>query len=162
MEKLITGIALLGLLLTGCGTAHRAIKTETRDSVRIELRKEIVETIDTVFVEIPRQVEKVITQDTVSVLTNDYAVSEARIDGGLLRHSLATLPKKVPAPVKSLVERKDSIIYRDKEVVVEKPVPVERNLTPWQTVRLKSWWGLVALLLFAYRKPIFAVVRRFI
>lgn len=162
MEKLIIGITLFVLLLTGCGTAHLAIKTETRDSVRIEIRKEIVETIDTVVVEIPRQVEKVVTQDTVSVLTNDYAVSEARIDGGLLHHSLATLPKKVPTPVKSLVERKDSIIYQNKEVVVEKPVPVERNLTPWQTVRIKSWWWLVALLLFAYRKPIFALVRRFI
>lgn len=162
MERLIGVIVLLGLLLAGCGTAHRAVKAEARDSVRIEIKTEVVETIDTVYVGIPEQVEKIITMDTVSVLTNDYAVSEARIDGGTLRHSLATRQRTVPVPVKRVSERRDSIIYRDKEVAVEKPVPVERRFSAWEALRLRSWWWLVALLLFAYRKPILALARRFI
>lgn len=156
-------ILLAVLLLASCGTARQTLSTETRDSTRVDVRAEYIERIDTVYVDIPRQVEKLVTRDTVSHLENDYAVSDASVDSsGFLHHSLATKRQSLPVPVKSTVERKDSIIFRDKEVYVDKPVYVERQMTAWQQIRLKSWWLLLGLIAFAYRKEIFAVVRRFI
>ena len=156
-------ILLAVLLLASCGTARQTLSTETRDSTRVDVRTEYVERIDTVYVDIPRQVEKLVTRDTVSHLENDYAVSDASVDSsGFLHHSLATKRQSLPVPVKSTAERKDSIIFRDKEVYVDKPVYVERQMTAWQQIRLKSWWLLLGLITFAYRKEIFAVVRRFI
>ena len=58
-------------------------------------------------------VEKVVTLDTASVLENRYAVSEAVVSGGRLSHSLATKG-------------------------VREPVKVEKALTPWQTLKMKT------------------------
>ena len=156
-------ILLAVLLLASCGTARQTLSTETRDSIRVDVRTEYAERIDTVYIELPRQAERVVTRDTSSHLENDFAASDAGIDSlGFLHHSLETKRQRLPVPVKSTVERKDSIIFRDKEVYVDKPVYVERQMTAWQQIRLKSWWLLLGWIAFAYRKEIFAVVRRFI
>lgn len=161
MRKIL--IALSALLLTSCGATRQTLNTDTRDSTRVEVKTECVESIDTVYIEVPRQVEKTVTRDTVSHLENDYAVSDASIDTlGFLHHSLETKRQSLPVPVKSTSERRDSIIFRDKEVFVDRPVYVEKSLTVWQLFRLKSWWALLGLIVLAYRKEIFAVVRRFI
>ncbi len=138
-------ILLSVLLLASCGTMRFAASTEMRDSTRVEVRAEYVERIDTVYVDVPRQVEKLVTRDTSSHLENDFAVSDASIDSlGFLRHSLETKARSLPVPVKSTAERNDSIIYRDRAVTVERPYPVEKELTSWQKFRLASFWWLAA------------------
>ncbi len=158
MRKLVIFFTA-SLCMTSCGSARRAASSETRDSLRVEVRTERIETIDTVFVEIPRQVERIVTRDTTSHLENDYATSDASIDAsGYLHHSLSTKHCKVATPITTTREHKDSIIYRDREVTIEKPYPVEKKLAAWQQVRLKSWWMLAALLIaslaWKYRKKI--------
>ena len=116
------------------------------------------------YVELPKQSEKVAVKDTSSHLENDLAVSDASIDElGFLHHSLKTKPRgRLPVPSKKTKERRDSIVYRDKYVYIEKPVYVEAELNAWQKFRLKSWWWLAGLLALVLAKKIYPIVRRFI
>lgn len=140
-------IIFAAVLAVSCGTPRKALETETTDSVRVEVRTERIETIDTVFVEIPRQSEKVAVKDTSSHLENDFAVSDASIDAlGYLHHSLKTKPRgRLPVPSKNTKERRDSIVYRNKYVYIEKPVYVEAELNAWQRFRLRGFWVITAM-----------------
>lgn len=161
MRRVLIWIA--AFLSVSCGTQRKAMDTETRDSTRVVVRTERIETIDTVYVDLPRQSETVAVRDSSSHLENDVAVSDASVDSlGFLHHSLKTKPRRLPVPSKTTKERRDSIVYRDKYVYLEKPVYVEAELNSWQKYRLKSWWWLVGLLVLVLAKKIYPIVRRFI
>lgn len=140
-------ILAAAFLAVSCGAQRKAIDTETRDSTRVMVRTERIETIDTVYVELPRQSETVAVKDTSSHLENDVAVSDASVDAlGFLHHSLKTKPRgRLPVPSKSTKERRDSIVYRNKYVYIEKPVYVEAELNAWQKFRLRGFWILAAM-----------------
>lgn len=142
-------LALIAVLVTSCGSPrHVATIIEKRDSTKVEVRTELVERIDTVYVELPRQVERVVTRDTSSRLENDYAVSEASIEAGFLYHSLETKITKIPLPVKNTQERRDSSSYMSKSEHKKEIefVTVEKPLTAWQKFRLNGFWILVAII----------------
>lgn len=164
--RTIITIILSALLASACGTMKIVSGQDTRrDSVRVEYRTERIERIDTVYIELPQAAERVVMKDTLSRLENDYAVSEAGIDtAGYLHHSLETKRRKVPVPVTATTERRDSIIYRDRDVYVEKPVEVEveKKLTAWQSFRLKAFWMLVAALAIAFRRPLLSLIKKII
>lgn len=141
-------LSLLTVLVASCGSPrHVATIIETRDSTKVEVRTELVERIDTVYVELPRQSETVAVKDSSSHLENDVAESDASVDElGFLHHSLKTKPRgRLPVPSKNTKERRDSIVYRDKYVYIEKPVYVEAKLNAWQRFRLRGFWILVAI-----------------
>ena len=141
-------LSLLTVLLASCGSPrHVATIIETRDSTKVEVRTELVERIDTVYVELPRQSETVAVKDSSSHLENDVAESDASVDElGFLHHSLKTKPRgRLPVPSKNTKERRDSIVYRDKYVYIEKPVYVEAKLNAWQRFRLRGFWILAAI-----------------
>ena len=114
-----TSTALLPaiLLLTACGTVRPVLE---QGSTKVEVKI----------------VEKVVTLDTASVLENKYAKSEAVVSGGVLTHSLATKPVKEPVAVEFKVIQRDSIVYQDR--VLTETVEVEKELTPWQTLKMKT------------------------
>ncbi len=146
-------------LAVSCGTQRKALDTETRDSTRVVVRTELIETIDTVYVKLPRQSETVAVKDTSSHLENDVAVSDASVDElGFLHHSLKTKPRSIPVPSKNTKERRDSIVYRDKNVYIEKPVYVEAKLNAWQRFRLRGFWILSAIVavigFWKFRRPL--------
>lgn len=141
-------LALIAVLVASCGSPrHLATIIEKRDSTKVEVRTELVERIDTVYVELPRQSETVAVKDSSSHLENDVAESDASVDElGFLHHSLKTKPRgRLPVPSKNTKERRDSIVYRDKCVYIEKPVYVEAKLNAWQRFRLRGFWILVAI-----------------
>lgn len=141
-------LSLLTVLLASCGSPrHVATIIEKRDSTKVEVRTELVERIDTVYVELPRQSETVAVKDSSSHLENDVAESDASVDElGFLHHSLKTKPRgRLPVPSKNTKERRDSIVYRDKYVYIEKPVYVEAKLNAWQRFRLRGFWILAAI-----------------
>ncbi len=141
-----TLIWITALLAVSCGTQRKAMDTETRDSTRVVVRTELIETIDTVYVELPRQSETVAVKDSSSHLENDVAVSDASVDSlGFLHHSLKTKPRGLPVPSKNTKERRDSIVYRDKYIYIEKPVYVEAELNAWQRFRLRGFWVITAM-----------------
>lgn len=149
------------LLLSACRSqrdiVHDVTYVETHDSIHY--------VHDTLYFDVPAQSAEVVTRDSVSQLENDYAVSVVSLNkDGTLTHKLNTKPQSVPVPFEKPVETKTQTIYKDREVKI--PVPVEKELSAWQKFRLQSFWVLVAVALaalgFIFRKPLYALVRRFI
>lgn len=119
-------------LASACSTVR---PLPTTDSTKVEVRTETVIEKDTVFVELPRVVERVAVQDTTSHLENEFALSDACISGGVLKHSLETKPVKMPAVVDKQIVYRDSIVFRDR--VQTQTVEVEKKLTGWQQAKLR-------------------------
>ena len=119
-------------LASACSTVR---PLPTTDSTKVEVRTETVIEKDTVFVELPRVVERVAVQDTTSHLENEFALSDAHISGGVLKHSLETKPVKMPAVVDKQIVYRDSVVFRDRVQTVT--VEVEKKLTGWQKAKLR-------------------------
>ena len=119
-------------LASACSTVR---PLPTTDSTKVEVRTETVIEKDTVYVELPRVVERVAVQDTTSHLENEFALSDARISGGVLKHSLETKPVKMPAVVDKQIVYRDSVVFRDRVQTVT--VEVEKKLTGWQQAKLR-------------------------
>ena len=138
-------LVLFSLLCVACGSVKQVTPTER---VVTETRIETVFQTDTVLMEIPKIVEKVVTKDTVSVLENDYAKSQAVISDGLLAHSLETKPVQKPVEVQTKIVYRDSVIVKDNVIV--QTVEVEKELTGWQTFKMKTGGfalGIIVLLI---------------
>jgi len=148
-------LALYVIILASCAIQRPPV-IQYRDSVRVEIRDRLVH--DTVGVPVPVEVEKVVTRDTSSHLENSLASSDAVVSGGLLHHSLQTKPQTLHVPV--AVPARDSIIYRDREVVKEVPVEVERQLTFWQRFRIGAFYWILAFALVGWRREILSILRK--
>ena len=106
----------------------------------IEYRDRVVH--DTTEVEIPYEVEKIVTLDTISHLENKYGKSDAVVTGGMLKHSLETKPQVIKVPFEVHVT---DTLYKEAEII-EKEVEVEKPLSWWQKFRMEAfWWLLVAV-----------------
>ncbi len=137
-------IVLMMCMLSGCAS-HREVSTAMRDSVRVEIFERRVVVHDTVIIEIPPLVERVVARDS-STLTNPLACSKAVIQSdGTLFHSLETIAQSIEYPIENRATVRDSIVYTVREVV--KRVEVPREFTQWQEFRLYGFWLLAALLL---------------
>lgn len=157
-------LLLLTLMLVACKTPKSIIVNQT-DSTRTEIRYEKVYVRDTAYIEIPSQTSERIIKDSVSNLENDFTTSQARINAdGSLYHDLKTKPREIPVVTNNVIERKDSIIYKDRSVEV--PVPVERKLSWWENTAIRFFpWSLLLLScisLYVFRKPIISLARRFV
>lgn len=158
---------LLTLAFAGCATSRNrgAPVLKQKDSTRVEVRTQTIFVPDTVILEIPAQTAERTTADSTSHLENDYAISDSRINAdGTLYHDLKTKPQKKPVPIEKEIERTDSIVYKD--IAVEVPVPVERELSWWEQTCIK-WFpyslGTVLIAIgFIFRKPMLSLIRRFI
>ena len=117
-------LAILGQLFVGC-SPRITPPAEIRDSVRVEIRERTVH--DTAYVDVPLIKEVNVTRDTSSHLENEYAMSDASISNGTLRHSLETRPHKIAAPVTITVH--DTLTVEKKAETIIKKV---NTLTKWQ------------------------------
>lgn len=117
--QLLFALILLVMLLmsfVGCGTIREVpiIAIE-----RIEYRDSLVYLKDTVTIEIPK--EKLVyvgPADTTSVLATSLAHSEAKIDKGILTHTLEQ-KGEIKAPIDTVFK----VEYINK--IIEKEVPIE-------------------------------------
>lgn len=125
----------------------------------IEYKDRVVH--DTVTVEITKEVEKIVTRDTISHLENKYAKSDALVSGGLLSHSLESIPQTIYVPVE--VHVTDTIKIEKQAETIVKEVKVEKSLTWWQKAKIGAfWWLLVVLaaaLVYIFRKPILKLLK---
>lgn len=157
-------LTLFSFVLTAC-RSHKAVVQEQKQETSVETRYERIYIRDTIMLKIPHQISSVVTLDTTSTLENDYAISKASIDTfGRLHHLLETKQQEKPIPIDKEIQRKDSIVYVDKEVKV--PYPVEKELSAWQSFQLKYFNVLVivliALLIWTFGTPLLNLIRRFI
>ena len=116
-----------------------------REQTTVEVRTNTVYVPDTVYVQLPAVSQSVETLDTVSVLENKYAISEAQVSNGVLAHSLEVKPVREPAIVQKQIVYKDSIIV--KEVDVDHYIEVPAELTPWQSFKIKLGGYAFALII---------------
>ena len=141
-------LVLFSALCVACSVSRQAAPSE---KIITETRIETGFQTDTFFLEVPKIVEKIVTVDTVSVLENDYAMSSASVSDGLLSHSLETKPVQQPVQVQTKIVYRDSVIFKD--VVVYESVEVEKELTGWQSFKMKmgGWFLgiLIILIVFA-------------
>ena len=149
-------LVLFSLLCVACGSIKQVTPTER---VVTETRIETVFKTDTVFLEVPKIVERVVTKDTLSVLENEFAKSAASVSDGLLAHSLETKPVKQPVEIQTKIVYRDSIIVQDR--VVTEIQEVEKELTGWQSFKMKmgGWFLgiliiLIVLVILYFVKPL--------
>jgi len=140
-----SAVLAFALLLTACGVARPVLD---QDNTKTEVKTVVEYVVDTAYVQLPVIVEKVATLDTASVLENTYAISEAVVSGGVLKHSLETKPVSVPVRVEKEIVYRDSTVFRDRVQTVT--VEVERKLTGWQQAKQRvGGFCFFALLLIA-------------
>ncbi len=135
-------LVLFSIVAVACSSLRQVTPTE---KIVTETRIETVYETDTVFLEVPQIVEKIVTKDTVSVLENDFARSAAQVSDGLLSHSLETKPVKQPVEVQTMIVYRDSVIFKD--VVVYETVEVEKELSGWQTFKMKMGGWFLAIII---------------
>ena len=116
-----------------------------REQTTVEIRTETVYVPDTVYVQLPAVSQSVETLDTISVLENRYAVSEASVSGNVLKHSLEVKPVKEPVAIKKEIVYKDSVIV--KEVDVDHYIEMPAELTPWQSFKINLGGYAFALII---------------
>lgn len=121
----------LSFLCVACGVTRKATPSET---VRVETHVETIYQTDTVLIERPQIIERIQTMDTISVLDNKYAHSEASVSAGVLTHVLETKQMKEPVAVQSKIVYRDSLVYLDRYIIDEVPVPAK--ITKWQRLRM--------------------------
>ena len=126
-------LVLFSFVAVACSSLRQVTPTE---KIITETRIETVYETDTVYLEVPKIVEKVVTKDTVSVLENEFAKSAASVSDGLLDHSLETKPVQKPVEVQTKIVYRDSVIFKD--VIVYETVEVEKELSRWQTIKMKT------------------------
>ena len=147
--------------ICSCGTMRKQPREVTIDSTRVEIRHRTIWVNDTLKFQLPQESTTQIVKTDSSHLETSVATSDARINSdGTLFHSLANKDVQHSAPVKRVVEYRDSIVYRDREKHI--PYPVERELTWWQQTKIKGFWILFAILLISHRKGIFSFIRKII
>ena len=151
-----TSLILLSALCVACATSRQAAPSE---KILVETRIETVYKTDTVYLEVPKIVEKIVTADTVSVLENEYAKSEASVSEGLLAHSLETKPVKQPVEVQTQVVYRDSVIVKDNVIV--QTVEVEKELTGWQSFKMAMGGWMLGLIIFMIVCVILYIVKPF-
>ena len=149
-------LVLFSALCVACATTRQAAPSE---KIITETRIETIYETDTVYLEVPQIVEKVVTKDAVSVLENEFAKSAASVSDGLLAHSLETKPVQKPVEVQSKIVYRDSIVYQDR--VVTETVEVPAELSGWQKFKMKmGGWMLgiivilIVLLILYFVKPL--------
>lgn len=160
--QLLTAL-FLAFLLCSCGAGKRLpVESEQKDSIRVEVREVTRYIRDTAFIPIPAQTAENTTRDTSSHLETDYAESDARINpDGTLYHSLRNKEQEKPVPVNVPTTQKDSIVYKDRYLY--ETVKVPRDLTAWQKWQMRSFWILLsAVVVYVLKKPMLALIRRFI
>lgn len=109
-------ILILLLVAVSCSTV-KYVPVETIE--KIEYRDSIVYVNDSIFIEVPK--EKVVyvgPADTLSQISTSLAFSEAKVEKGILTH---TLEQK--GEIKAKIDTFFKVKYTDR--IVEKEVPVE-------------------------------------
>ena len=109
-------IFILLLVAVSCGTT-KSIPVQTIE--KIEYRDSIVYVNDTITIEVPKEkVVYVVPADTLSKISTSLAFSEAKVEKGILTH---TLEQK--GQIKTRIDTFFMVKYIDR--IVEKEVPVE-------------------------------------
>lgn len=136
-------------LFMGCAAVKEIPVT---DYEKIVYRDSTVYIRDTVTIEVPKEIIKeIVPQDTTSILRTSVALSEAKIEKGMLHHKLEQQGQiKTVYDTIVTVQYVDRIVERDKIVEVE----VEKKYIPeW------CWWCLIYAIILTLLVAFYAYLR---
>ena len=129
-----TKLLLICLLFVGCKTKYIPVERIVRDSIAVH---------DTVIqVKLKPFKEVVLVDDTISLLDNEIATSEAKITNNKLYHSLEIKDTPIKVETKFITEYKT--IKEPVPYEVERVVKVEKKLTWWE--KKKILFGEIAFI----------------
>lgn len=136
-------------MLVGCSSAKAVQSTIVADTTSVKIVHHIEKVRDTVYVEIPQIIERNVTRDTVSHLENEYAKSDAIVDGEFLWHTLEMKPQEKAVEIIKEIEYRDTTIYKEIIKEAERIVEVEKPET-WldKTQKITFWAMLTAFALY--------------
>ena len=132
MKRLLILVGLLTVM--GCSTA-KYVPVETIE--RIEYRDSVVYVNDTITIEVPK--EKVVyvgPADTLSQISTSLAFSEAKVEQGVLTH---TLEQK--GQIKTQIDTFYITQIKEVEKMVEVPIEVVKEV---KHIPNWCWWSLIA------------------
>lgn len=153
-------VLFFSIIIVSC-CPQRLLNTSSRDSISIVVQERVIRLTDTVFLEIPKEVERIITRDTISHLEVQYARSEAMIDsGGYLHHYLEQKAVKQPKIVEIEYVTRDSLVFRDREI--EKVVEVKRQPTKFEQFQKGGFWVLLAVVIMFIGFKLLPIIKKFI
>ena len=136
-------------MVMGCAAVKEIPVT---DYEKIVERDSTVYIRDTIKVEVPvERVKEIVPQDTVSQIATSLAFSEAKIEKGLLHHTLEQKGEiKTVYDTIVTVQYVDRIVERDKIIEVE----VEKKYIPeW------CWWCLIYAIILTLLVAFYAYLR---
>lgn len=143
-------VVILCFLCSGCRTKKVIERTDTSDSLRIEIIEKVITDTVIVTVEVPAEAKERETPDSTSFLETTFARSTASLkwQGGVpfLFHSLENKPQQIKKPVEVEHKEKRKIVYRTRYVTKHKETV--KQLPWWKTALM--WAGAIetALILF--------------
>lgn len=168
MKSWLKWVVLLPALfsLASCGLFRRIPDEIThRDSVVVSYKDSTVIRDSVVYVTIPKEeIVNIVLPGQSSYLHTSLAESTAYTDSlGFLHHDLKNRSdQKIPVIVFNTEKYHTAQALTSKSENIVKTVKVEKELNWWQKFRLKSFWGLLALLIIENAIIIFAINKRFI
>lgn len=155
-------IFILAATTACCPCRHLTTSTGTRDSLHVQIRHHTIWVPDTIRFHLPAERTEQAVRTDSSHLETSAAVSDARINpDGSLSHSLENKKNDLKIPTQRPIEYRDSIVYRDRDIEVEKIVEIERKLTWWQQTQMRGFWMLLAFIAFVYRKKLISLIKLF-
>lgn len=125
-------LLILGLVL-GCGSIKEipVINTE-----KIVYRDSTIYIRDSVFIEVPKEIIKqIVPEDTTSILRTSVALSEAKIEKGMLHHRL-----EQKGQVKAQIDTVVTVQYVDR--IIEKEIPIEVEVVKYKRDTI-FWFSII-------------------
>lgn len=148
LELFITiGLAIVAMviaLLVGCSSPRAVQSTVVADTTSVKVVHHIEQVRDTVYVEIPQIIERNVTRDTVSHLENEYAKSDAIVDGEFLWHTLETKQQEKIVEIVKEIEYIDREIEKKVEVVKYLDRLIEAEDTRFEKTQKTVFWMVIA------------------
>lgn len=148
LELFITiGLAIVAMaiaLLVGCSSPRAIQSTVVADTTSVKVVHHIEQVRDTVYVEIPQIIERNVTRDTVSHLENEYAKSDAIVDGEFLWHTLEMKPQEKAVEIIKEIEYIDREIEKKVEVVKYLDRLIEAEDTRFEKTQKTVFWMVIA------------------
>ena len=137
-------VAMVIALLVGCSSPRAVQSTVVADSTSVKIVHHIEQVRDTVYVEIPQIIERNVTRDTVSHLENEYAKSDAIVDGEFLWHTLEMKPQEKAVEIVKEIEYIDREIEKKVEVVKYLDRLIEAEDTRFEKTQKTVFWAVIA------------------
>lgn len=141
-------LCLLALCLVSIISCSAVKEIPVQYIDKVEYRDTTIFIKDTIKVEVPKEIIKeIVPEDTTSILRTSVALSEAKVEKGMLKHRLeqkGTIPIQIDTIIK--LQYVDRYIEKEKPVIqtVEKPI---RDNIFWFSIL----FNLTVVLLFAFR-----------